>query len=168
MERIGASARSGHLWVMRLVIAWLSLFMLAACRTESVRPSGAGGSVGDITLRDWRATNSVGLAGATLFGIIESGGVIDTLSSVRSDGAAETMLHFSEQSGGMRAAGAFLVSPNASVTLRDRGPHAMMRTLSRTLEPGDSITVTLHFQQSGELTLRVPVFRLTEAATELP
>lgn len=153
---------------MRSIIGLIILAILSACRAETVRPSGANGTLGDLTLRDWRATNSVGLAGATLFGIIESRGITDTLSSVQSADAAETILHVSEQSGGMRAAGAFFVSPNAPVTLRDRGPHVMMSTLARVLAPGDSITVTLRFQQSGEVTLRVPVFRLTEAATELP
>jgi len=154
-----------HLAVTSKVAA---LFILGACQAAPVRPPGAGGQVGTLLLTDWRATNSVGRAGASLFGTIESRGVTDTLFAVRSDAASEATLHLSEQAGGMRAAGSFVVSPNATVTLRDRGPHVMMGTLSRVLEPGDSISVTLQFRSAGDVTLRVPVFRLTEASTELP
>ena len=154
-----------HLAVASTVAA---LFVFAACQAAPVRPLGAGRLVGTLTLTDWRATNSVGRAGASLFGIVESRGGTDTLFAVRSDAASETTLHVTEQAGGMQAAGSFIVSPSAPVTLRDRGPHVMMVALSRVLEPGDSISVTLQFRSAGDVTLRVPVFRMTEASTERP
>lgn len=137
-----------------------------ACAGPPVRSPGASARAGALALTDWRATNSIGTAGASLFGRVEST-MPDTLLAVRADGAERVMLHGTSPEGRMVAAGPLVVQPGAPLRLQDRGTHAMIEALGVPLRAGDSLTVHLTFARAGTVTLRVPVVRLTEAATEL-
>lgn len=150
----------------RFTIVLVPLLLLA-CTAPPARQAGATLRRGALELIDWRATNSVGRAGASLFGVISSR-VPDTLQSVRTALAERVTLHFTESSGIMQPTAAFGIEAGERLALRDQGPHAMMESLVRALEPGDSVTITFRFARAGEIELRVPVVRLTEAATELP
>jgi copper(I)-binding protein len=49
--------------------------------------------------------------------------------------------------------------PDSVVELKPGGFHLMLLGLTRSLEEGDELELTLSFQRSGDLTLQVPVGR---------
>ena len=49
--------------------------------------------------------------------------------------------------------------PNSSAELKPGGVHLMLMGLTRSLEEGDELELTLFFEQSGDLVLAVPVRR---------
>lgn len=146
--------------------ALVLLALATACRSDPGRAPGARLAADSLTLHDWRATNSVGTAGASLFGRV-SGTRADTLLAVSSPAAARITLHRTGSDRRMHAADAFPLDPAAPLVLQDGGRHAMMEALAAPLVPGDSLDVTFRFARAGSLTLRVPVVRLTEASREL-
>jgi copper(I)-binding protein len=147
-------------------LALVCLALGTACRADPVRAPGARLAVAGLTLDDWRATNSVGTAGASLFGRVASTGA-DTLLAIASPASARITLHRTGSDRRMHAADGFPISPDAPLVLQDGGRHAMMEALAAPLKPGDSLDVTLRFARAGSVTLRVPVVRLTEASREL-
>lgn len=149
----------------RLTVAVVCL-LGAACRSDPGRAPGAHLATAALTLEDWRATNSVGTAGASLFGRV-AGSDADTLLAISSAAAGRVTLHQTGTDRRMHPAESFAVSPGTPLVLQDGGRHAMMEALARPLVPGDSLDVTLRFARAGSLVLRVPVVRLTEASREL-
>ncbi len=145
--------------------AALATAALAACAGPPERLPGADLASGPLSLTDWRATNSVGRAGASLFGRVASTEP-DTLLGISTDAAGRVTLHRTTAEGRMQDAGPLAVDPGDKLILRDRGTHAMMESLNAPLAPGDFVTVQLRFARAGTVTMRVPVFRLTEASTE--
>jgi copper(I)-binding protein len=92
--------------------------------------------------------------------LTNTGGQDDILTEVTSEIAETVELHESVDNA-MRQVESFPVPAGGTLELTRGGSHLMLRGLSRKPEPGEEISLELHFEKSEPLTLHVPV----EAAT---
>jgi periplasmic copper chaperone A len=84
----------------------------------------------------------------------------DTLIGLSSPVAESVELHrtsFEEGVATMRKADAVVVSPNTPLVLAPNGMHLMLHQLVSPLQAGQRFSVTLRFQQAGEVTAQVEV-----------
>ena len=86
----------------------------------------------------------------------------DRLVSVRTDAAERADLHSNSQdaNGVMRMVkmdGGLPLKAMATRTLDRAGDHIMLFGLTRAINPGDVLTLTLTFESAGEMTIEVPV-----------
>jgi len=109
-----------------------------------------------------RAASPAAQSGA-IFMVIENHRQIDDrLISARSDAAQRVELHthLSDAQGIMRMVeveDGFAVPAGGEHALARGGDHVMLLGLTRPLNDGDTVSLTLVFEQSGELTVEVPV-----------
>lgn len=99
-------------------------------------------------------------AGAVYLEIHNEGGEADRLVSVSSPAAANVELHESLEENGvmsMRPVEAIDVPADGHTELKPGGLHIMLINLTEPLEPGDTIEVTLTFQNAGEKTVTAEV-----------
>jgi len=135
-----------------LLITLLILVLTGAC----------GDSSGMLTVREtWSRPAVAGENGAAYF-VIENGTTADdTLLSVNSEIASATEVHMSmsDDNGVMSMAMQESVSVPAGeeVEFKPGGFHVMFVALKQDLSVGDTLTLTLNFQNAGELTVQVPV-----------
>jgi hypothetical protein len=121
-----------------------------------------GDSSGVLTAREtWSRPASAGENGAAYF-VIENGTTTDdTLLSVYSEIASATEVHMSmsDDNGVMSMKMQEFVSVPAGeqVEFKPGGLHVMLVALKKDLNVGDMITLTLNFENAGELTVQVPV-----------
>jgi periplasmic copper chaperone A len=84
----------------------------------------------------------------------------DTLIGLSSPVAESVELHrtsFEEGVATMRKADAVVVSPNTPLVLAPNGMHLMLHQLVSPLQAGQRFSVTLRFQQAGEVVAQVEV-----------
>jgi hypothetical protein len=109
-----------------------------------------------------RAASATAQSGA-IFMVIENHRTIDDrLVAARSDVAQRVELHthISDAAGVVRMVeveDGFAVPAEGEHALARGGDHVMLLGLTRPLTDGDTVTLTLVFEQSGELTVEVPV-----------
>jgi copper(I)-binding protein len=97
---------------------------------------------------------------AAYFTVHNSGGAPDTLESVSSDVAADTMLM--ETTGDtMSMSGAVTVPAHGLFRLSPGGYHVMLTDPDRRLVEGDTVQLTVTFAHAGPITLTVPVKSMT-------
>lgn len=103
---------------------------------------------------------------AALYFTVENGGAADVLQGLEVEGVGRATLHHTETSGGMMrmrpATGGLEVPEHGRLLLRPGGDHAMLEDLTRTVAPGDSLEVTLHFRDGGVRRVTASVVPLTE------
>ena len=90
------------------------------------------------------------------------GGAADRLVAVAADRAGHATIHRSVVEDGvvkMRHVPAIEIPPGESVRLEPGGLHVMLMGVSSSLEAGENLSVTLVFEQAGELAVTVPVRR---------
>lgn len=58
---------------------------------------------------------------------------------------------------GMKEAGAIPIKPNATFALKPGGYHIMLMNITRALQQGDSLQITLNFARTEAKTVTVPV-----------
>ena len=101
-----------------------------------------------------------GATSAAYMTLVNAGDTPDRLLSVSSDAAQDVQLHTSEMDNNvmrMREVPAIDVPANGEATLKPGGYHVMLLDLTRDLTPGETITLTLTFEQAGEMQVQVPV-----------
>ena len=85
----------------------------------------------------------------------------DRLVSVSSPAASSAMLHETVRDGDMarmkHASQGFKVPAGGNLKLAPGGKHVMLMGLVEPLVEGQTISLTLRFQQAGELSVEVPV-----------
>jgi len=92
----------------------------------------------------------------------------DTLLEVLVDGANDVSLHLAGAGGrGMIPVTEIPVAPGQELVFNEGGPHVMIMGLSRPLGVGDSIRAVFRFSQAGEISVKVPVLRYTEAVLRI-
>lgn len=118
----------------------------------------------DITITDAyaRASTPMSKSGAAFMVLHNSGTAEDRLIAAATDAAARAELHTHIDAGGgvmqMREdEDGFPVPAGGSHALARGGDHVMLMGLTRALEQGDTITLTLTFERAGEVTVEVPV-----------
>jgi len=104
---------------------------------------------------------------ASAFLVVENRGPTpDTLVSVGSPDADMVMLH--DVVGGRMATVPTLAIPaGGRATLAPGGYHLMLHGLRHPVVAGDTLTLQLRFAGAGELVVRAPVLRYSEAVDEL-
>jgi len=119
---------------------------------------------GDISIEDpyARASTMMSKSGAAFMTIVNSGTTDDRLVKAASDVADKVELHthIADGNGVMRMVeveDGFPVPAGGTHVLERGGDHVMFLGLTRPLEQGDSVEVTLTFEQAGEMVVEVPV-----------
>jgi periplasmic copper chaperone A len=104
---------------------------------------------------------------ATAFFVIDNrGATADTLLSAASPDADMAMLH-TVAAGRMETVQVLAVPPGERVTLAPGGYHLMLHGLRHAVAAGDTLTLQLRFSRAGDLVVRAPVLRYSEAVEEL-
>ena len=119
---------------------------------------------GDITIEDpyARASTMMSKSGAAFMVIRNAGDSDDRLVSASSDVAQKVELHthISDDNGVMQMVEVeegFAIPAGGMHALARGGDHVMFLGLNRALEHGDTVTVTLSFEQAGDITVDIPV-----------
>ena len=123
----------------------------------------APASADPITVEDayFRYSGSKARAGAAFMEIVNSGETDDRLVAARSDVASRVELHAHEEDGNgvmrmIEAADGFSLPAAGRLRLRRGGDHIMFMGLTRRPGQGEAVTVTLEFEQSGEVVVEIP------------
>ncbi|GAA3864616.1 copper chaperone PCu(A)C [Celeribacter arenosi] len=116
-----------------------------------------------------RASGMSAKAGAAFFVIENHTDTDDRLIAAASDIAMRVELHTHIDAGDgvmqmRRVEGGIAVPAGGTHTLMRGGDHVMFMGLTRPMSDGDMVTVTLTFEEAGEMTLDIPV-DLTRAET---
>ena len=109
-----------------------------------------------------RAASPMAKAGAAFMLIMNPTDTEDRLIAAATDAAARVELHthIEDADGVMRmieVEDGFAVPAGGMTELKRGGLHVMMMGLTRSLEHGDSIDLTLTFEQAGDMTITVPI-----------
>ncbi len=99
--------------------------------------------------------------GAAYLTLQSAGG--DTLTDISSPEAGMVMLHQSTSKNGMAGMedmDSLPLPAGKQVTLAPNGTHLMLMDLKRSLKPGDTLHLSLHFSKGGSQNVAVPVLPL--------
>ena len=135
---------------VRLYVLSVLAFVLAAC--------GASGS-GELVVNDIWARPGLADGNSAVFFVISNPGAEDFLLLVSSDVAGAVELHKTiMEDGNMKMVQQMNVPVPIGETIFKPGDlHVMLIGLKNDLNPGDTFTVTLNFENAGEKTLDVVV-----------
>ncbi|MGY5532095.1 copper chaperone PCu(A)C [Streptomyces sp. C-3] len=97
---------------------------------------------------------------AGFFKVTNTGSAADQLTSVTSPSAERVTLH-STKDGAMREQDAFEVPADGTLDFSRGGNHLMFEELTGRPAVGDTVEVTLHFSESGEIEVSLPVKEAT-------
>ena len=118
------------------------------------------GHAGKIMVESAWARASVSKNGAAYVTLVNRGTTDDRLLQARSDVAARVEIHTTKMEGNimhMRKVDAIPVPAGRSVTFRPGGYHIMMMGLKHKLKEGDEFPMTLVFEKSGDVAVKVAV-----------
>ncbi|SHG90492.1 copper chaperone PCu(A)C [Marivita hallyeonensis] len=109
-----------------------------------------------------RSASPMAKSGAAFLVISNEGGTADRLLGARSEIAARTELHthLSGDGGVMRMVHVeegFELPADGTITMQRGGKHVMLMGLTEPMEHGATVTLTLTFEQAGDLVVEVPV-----------
>lgn len=109
-----------------------------------------------------RVSSKASKSGAAFMAIVNHGDEDDQLVDVRSDVAKKVQLHtHMETSDGvmkmMHVPEGFAIPAGETHMLMRGGDHVMFMGLTKSLNHGDMVSVTLVFEKAGEVTIEVPV-----------
>ncbi|MCC1492084.1 copper chaperone PCu(A)C [Cognatishimia sp. F0-27] len=109
-----------------------------------------------------RAATPSAKTGAAFMMIENTGDADDRLVAAQTDAAVRVELHthIADENGVMRmreVEAGFPVPAGGMHMLQRGGDHVMMMGLTRSLNHGDSVTVTLTFENAGDLVVEIPV-----------
>ena len=143
--------------------------LLAALVLSGCHPSRGGhAQAGDISVAHAVIPASASPTETSAFMVIDNHGNRDVaLTSVTSPAADSVMLHRSI-GGLMQPAGPLPVPAGGYALLAPGGQHLMFEGLKKPLAIGDTVSLTLQFDQGPPVTVRVPVLNYTDAVSDLP
>lgn len=109
-----------------------------------------------------RVSSKAAKSGAAFMMIMNHGAEDDQLIDARSDIAKKVELHTHKESADgvmkmMHVPEGFAIPAGGSHMLMRGGDHVMFMGLTKSLEHGDVVTVTLVFEKAGEKTIDIPV-----------
>ena len=124
--------------------------------------SGSAAAAGGLAIDGAWARASIGgsKVSAVYLSIINRGDAGDRLVGAAAERAGHAMLHRSVVEDGvarMRHVEALAIPPGTSVQLAPGGLHVMLTGVSPPLEVGEEVTVTLTFEEAGEVVATAPV-----------
>ncbi|MGH1330991.1 MAG: copper chaperone PCu(A)C [Paracoccaceae bacterium] len=109
-----------------------------------------------------KAAASAGKSSAAFLEIVNSGPEADRLIDVKSQAAKRVELHTHKDMGEgvmkmMHVPEGFEIGAGETHALARGGDHVMLMGLIAPLEAGETVSITLVFEQAGEITLDVPI-----------
>ena len=130
----------------------LAVFVISAC----------GDSLNELVIQGaWARPASAGENGAAYFVIENWTMTDDILLSVNSEIASATEVHMSmgDDNGvmSMQMQKSIPVPARSQVEFKPGGLHVMFVSLTRILQVGDTIIITLNFENAGAIVIEVPV-----------
>ena len=144
---------------MKRLAIILIVLMLSVALTACGGSSGTSGSsivVSDAWVRNPPISDQPGAA----YLVIQNNGAADRLLSVTSDIAQTIELHESMDSGGMMQMSPVPNIPipaNGKVELKPGGFHMMLIGLTRPMNTGDKVQLTLNFDKAGKIPVTAEV-----------
>ena len=117
---------------------------------------------GTLTVWDpWVRPAALGGNGAVYLIISNATDTDDTVLSASTDAASTAEVHMSMIDGNdvisMKMQEVVPIPAQQEVIFKPGGLHLMLIGLTRDLKTGDTISLTLHFKEAGNITLEVPV-----------
>ncbi len=109
-----------------------------------------------------RSSGANAISGAAFMGIMNHSDTEDRLIAVRSDIAArvEIHTHIEDSNGVMRMVeveDGIIIPVDGMAMLQRGGDHVMFMGLNQPLSQGDDVSVTLIFENAGEIEVTIPV-----------
>lgn len=108
-----------------------------------------------------RASSPAAMSGAAFMEIVNTGGTDDRLVSAASDIAARVELHTHVMEGDVmrmvHVEEGFELPAGETVVLERGGRHVMFMGLAGPMEKGETVAVTLTFEQAGDMVVEIPV-----------
>ena len=143
-----------------LAYSLVILFICACSQPEQTQePVPTSGSL-EIE-NGWVRPGNAGMMTAAYFTISNTTTTDDSLLSVETEIASDTQIHESyeteEGTMGMRPVGLVPVPANSQTELKPGGIHIMIIRPFEDLSEGDSVNLTLFFQESGLIEVALPV-----------
>lgn len=124
-----------------------------------VRATSMGGGEAATSTSDTAAMDDVKMGAAYM--VIASSGGADTLLGASTDAAKTVELHtVVDQNGVMQmrpVEGGIQIPANGKVELKPGGYHVMLIGLTKDLQAGDSVDLTLQFEKAGKATVKAQV-----------
>ncbi len=124
-------------------------------------------AMADITIEDAyvRSATPMAKTGAAFMIIHNDGTADDRLVAAATEIADVTELHTHKDMGDgvmkmMEVEEGFVIPANGMHALMRGGDHVMLMGLTRGLEDGETVNVTLTFEQAGDIELEIPVDRM--------
>jgi hypothetical protein len=116
----------------------------------------------DIVVSDQYARSSNAMAGAAFMVIKNTGDTPDHLLSATSDAAQRVELHthIEDENGVMRMTHVeegFMLPAGGEILMQRGGKHVMFMGLNAPFEQDEIVTVTLTFENAGDVTVEIPV-----------
>ena len=137
---------------MKKIVIWLfsTALILSACSSaEGIEVS-----------ESWARMGESGGNSAVYFVIQNHNSAADKLVGASTDIAGATEIHESKMDGDvmtMNHMDTVLLKPSTQVEFKPGGLHIMLINLKQDLKMGDEVVVTLHFENSPDLTITAPV-----------
>ncbi|MFE0693943.1 copper chaperone PCu(A)C [Streptomyces sp. NPDC058869] len=125
--------------------------MLAGCSSDS-EP--------ELTVVDAFMPQPVSDMAAGFLVVQNSGGTADRLTSVTSPLSDDVTIHETKNQK-MREVSSFEVPANGELDLERGGSHIMFMKLKQKPEQGEKVSVELHFEKAGPITVDLPVKETT-------
>jgi copper(I)-binding protein len=133
---------------MRLVL----LILIMLCSAPAMAQVEVAGA--------WARATPPGAKTAAIYLDLHNSGANDALVAAVTDTAQETQLHTHRHEGGMmrmEQVERFELPAGEVISLKPGGKHLMLIGLLRPLQPGETVNLTLLFENRDRLLLQVPV-----------
>jgi periplasmic copper chaperone A len=143
--------------------------LLAALALTGCHPSRGGrATAGDIAISHAVIPASASNTETSAFLMINNHGNRDVALTSATTPAADSVTLHRSIGGLMQPAGPLTVPAGGYALLAPGAFHLMFEGLKKPLAIGDTVTLTLQFDQGGPVTVRVPVLNYTDAVSDLP
>ncbi len=149
---------------MRIVLSVaLAAMALAAISIQTPAVAEGSAGVGDLRIvHPWaRASAGHGNTGAAFMTIVNSGGADDKLVAASTSVARTTEIHETKMENGVMKMrmlmGGLVIPAGAEVALKPMGLHVMMMGVTEKLVEGETLLLTLTFEQAGSVEVAVPI-----------
>jgi hypothetical protein len=144
-----------------LTLVLLALGMGLAAAQCSTAPAEQGSAASIKVMAPWTRAAVSGSNGAVYLKLMNEGGNADVLLSAYTAVAEVVEIHQTKidehEVMQMVPIGRIEVPAGSSVSLEPGGKHIMLINLKQDLKPGEKITVTFNFEQSGPITLEADI-----------
>lgn len=145
-------------WAVAAGAVMAAVVLAAGCGTTGSRTASV--TAGGLAVADASVTEGDAIAAGYL--TVRSTGTADRLVGASTPAAARVSLHRTTPAGAMVGTDVIEVPAGGEVRFAPGGDHLMFEGLAQPLQPGDTVSLTLRFEQSGDVDIEVPVVGLVD------